>query len=181
MLRLNSQVVRAVLSFMFLHEDEAFYLNELVRRIAVDKRNLAKKLQELKRMGLIKSHSVGNQRHFSLNRHFPLYQEYRQIVLKTVGLEQQLRDILSNIEGIQSAVIFGSYAENKLDTASDIDILVVGSHDTIHLQEILTELQRAVDREINVISMGRSEYQERASSGEALLEEILAGPLVEII
>ena len=48
-----------------------------------------------------------------------------------------------------------------MDLSSDIDLLVIGVHDTLELQKKISQFQKSVDREINVISMGTTEYNKK--------------------
>ena len=61
-------------------------------------------------------------------------------------------------------MIFGSYANNKMDVLSDIDLLVIGNQDTIELQKVMGEIQKSFEREINVISMTPQEYTMKRKS-----------------
>jgi len=53
MISLKSKITQKVLSLFFINPHEGFYTNELSRRLAVDKRNLVKKLRELELAGLL--------------------------------------------------------------------------------------------------------------------------------
>ena len=170
-LGLRSKIAQEVLGYLFLHQGASLYVNEMCRRFGVDRGNLVKKLKELEKEGILTSEWKGNQRYYSLNDSFPLIKEYKQIILKTVGLEGSLRKAIVEVKGVKIAVLFGSYAEDKLDLSSDIDLLVVGDHDTLELQKKISQFQKSVDREINVVSMGTKEY-ERKQKADALLRSI---------
>lgn len=159
MISLRAKNTKAILGYMFLHEDAELYVNEMARKFSLDDGNLSRKLKELEREGILKCRERGHECYYSLNRNYPLLKEYKGIVLKTVGLEQKLRGALRRIFGIKEAFIFGSYAGGTMDASSDIDLLVVGEHDTLALQKEITALQKEVDREINVISMDADDYK----------------------
>lgn len=161
MISLKAKETKAVLGYLFLHENAELYVNEMARKFSLDDGNLSRKLKQLAREGILKCRDSANSCFYSLNREYPLLKEYKGIVLKTIGVEQKLRDVLSDVQGIEQAFIFGSYAKGSMDAASDIDLLVVGKHDTLVLQKAVVVIQKEMDREINVISMGSKEYQEK--------------------
>lgn len=161
MISLRSKNTKAILGHMFLHEEAELYVNEMARKFSLDDGNLSRKLKELESEGILKCRERGSACYYSLNRDYPLLKEYKGIVLKTIGFEQRLRDAFSGISGIEQAFIFGSYAGGTMDAASDIDVLVVGGHDTLALQRVVAVLQKETDREINVISMESKEYKEK--------------------
>lgn len=171
MLGLRSKIAQKLLEYLFLHQEANLYVNEMCRRFGVDRGNLVKKLKEFEKEGILTSEWRGNQRYYSLNHSFPLIREYQRIFSKTVGLEESLKKVIGEVTGIKRAVLFGSYAEDRMDLSSDIDLLVVGDHDTLELQKKISQFQKTIDREINVVSMGTKEY-ERKQKADALLRSI---------
>lgn len=161
MINLRSKITQKVLGYFYLHEDAEMYINEMARRLGLDSGNLTRKLEELEGQGIFKSQWKGTQRYYSLDKGFSLYQEYKTIIKKTVGFEETLRVSLKSIAGIQQAVVFGSYAADKMDQKSDIDLLVVGDHNTVEMQRLIARIQKTIDREINCISMTGTEYREK--------------------
>jgi len=161
MIILNSKIARVLLPYFFLHPDSKLYINEMVNKFNLDKRNLIKKLKEFEDEGLLVSEKIGAQKYYSLNKKFPLYNEYKKIILKTIGVENQLSEILRNIKGVKEAYIFGSYAADDMDSTSDIDLLIVGKVNTIELHKRLAALQKKIEREINLINMSEQEFAEK--------------------
>lgn len=144
-----------------LHEHAEMYVQEMARKLRLDDGNLARKLRELEREGILAGQDRGRERYYSINKDFPLLKEYKQIVLKTAGLEGILRNLLQSIPGVEEAFLFGSYAKNQMDPMSDIDLLVVGDFDTVELRKKLSRVQETLSREINLISLGKAEYKKR--------------------
>ena len=157
-MNLSSKITKKLLSYFFLHEDESLYFNEIVRRLGEDKRNLAKKIKEFESVGLLSVETKGPLKIYSVNKDFQFYKEFKKIVLKTVGIEGELKSALLKVRGVKEAFIFGSYAEKKMDSLSDIDVMVIGEQNTIDLHKALSQVQKAIDREINITSMGRKEF-----------------------
>lgn len=181
MISLRSEIAKKILNYFFINPRENLYVNEILRKLSLDKRNLVKKLRELEKEGILKSQTRGNLRLYSINKSYPLYKEYEKIVLKTVGLEDRLKKLIGEIPGINEAYIYGSYANNKMDTHSDIDLLVVGSHKIILLQSRLNKLQKEIEREINVVNMGQREFKKRIQKKDAFLLGALKGKNIKII
>ncbi|MFH1854150.1 MAG: nucleotidyltransferase domain-containing protein [Candidatus Omnitrophota bacterium] len=181
MFSVASKTAKTLLDFYFLHEDESFYVNEIVRRLGLDKRNLIRKLKELEKEGVFISELRGNQRYYSLNKKFPLYQEYKNIFMKTIGLEGKLRKLLSGIKGVNSAYLYGSYAQDKMDTFSDIDLIVVGSQDIVFLQGKINKLQKDIDREINMINISQREFDSKKKNRDPFVLDILKKKHIKIV
>ena len=70
MISLRSEITKKLLNYFFLNPQESLYVNELSRKLALDKRNLVKKLKELENETILKSEKRGNLRFYSINRDY---------------------------------------------------------------------------------------------------------------
>ncbi len=181
MISLRSQVTRKLLNYFFLNPQEMLYINEISKKLKLDKRNLVKKMKELEEEGILKSQRRGNLKLYSINQDYPLYEEYKGIVIKTLGFEENLKAVLKNSKGVKEAYIYGSYAEDKMDVYSDIDLLVVGNHNMALLQKGLSKLQNEINREINVINMDDHEFKNRIKNKDSFAIGILEQKKIKVI
>jgi len=168
MLSLRAKNTQKILNYFFFHERSELYINEMCRRFGLDRGNLVRKLKELEEEGILRSEWKGNQRYYSLNTSFPLFKEYKKIFVKTMGFEPAVKGLLKEVPGVKKALLFGSYAQDRMDVSSDIDLLVVGTHDTIELQKKIAGVQKTMDREINVVSMSPAEYERKRRTSPLL-------------
>lgn len=180
MISLRSKITKDVLGNFFLHEDNSLYINEIARLFGLDRGNLIRKLKDLECEGILKSEFKGNQKYYSLNKDYPLLAEYKKIILKTVGFENRIRNLLGGIKGIKEAYIFGSYVKGRLNASSDLDVLVVGRQDTIGLQKKIAQLQSYIGREINVVSIGEKEFLAKKNK-DPLIKGILRAEKIRLI
>jgi len=173
MISLKSEVTQSVLNYFFLNPHDSLYVNELARKLSLDKRNLVKKIRELENEGILSSQSRGNLKLYSINPRFPLYKEYKNIILKTIGFKKKLQDIINETPDIEKAYIYGSYAHDKMDTHSDIDLLVIGEHSVLFLQKKITSVQKELGREINIVNMSANEFKKRQKNRDPFIVDIL--------
>src|SRR5208283_3313541 len=96
MLDLHSKARQRLLAYYFTNPTARHHLRDLAERLSIDPSNLSKELRRLEREGLFRSEVSGRQKYFQLNREYPLFDEVRSIVAKTIGavalrkLERQL-------------------------------------------------------------------------------------------
>ena len=77
-----------------------------------------------------------------------------------------IREALESVPGrIDLAFIFGSYAEGKLDTGSDIDLMVIGDVDFREVVVFLQEFQRMIGSEINPMVYSPESLKEKKDTG----------------
>lgn len=181
MISLESNIARKLLNYLFMNPTCELFVNEIAKKLSLDKRNLVKKMKELEKEGIIKSQKKGNLKLYSINRDYPLYQEYKSILFKTSGFEASLRELISKIKGIKEAYIYGSYAKNSMDSHSDIDLMAIGTHSIALLQRSLNVLQKEIDREINVINMDVNEFAKRKKNKDPFINQVFSGKTVRII
>jgi DNA-binding transcriptional ArsR family regulator len=88
MLQLGSKARRqlpAKLAYSFTNPAARQHLRDLAERLSIDPSNLSRELGPLEREGLFRSEVSGRQKYFHLNREYPLFDEVRSIVAKTIG------------------------------------------------------------------------------------------------
>jgi len=172
MISLRSKVAIKLLDYYFLNPDSQHYINELARILELDPKNTETKLKEFEKEGLFKSEFRGKERYFFLAKDNPVLEHYRQIFLKTYGIEKRLKDMLPNIKGLKEAYIFGSYASNKMDSSSDIDILAIGSHSVLELQRLIVKLQKDIGREFNVTNLSLKEFKAKKKNKDPFINSV---------
>ena len=77
----KSSISQTLLRHFFTHPEAQLYINEISKTLNLDKRNLVKKLKEFETAGLLKKQTRGNLKLYSINAQYPLYNEYRRILL----------------------------------------------------------------------------------------------------
>lgn len=172
MLNLRSKARQRLLRYYFTNPTARHHVRDLAQRLDVDPSNLSKELRHLESDGLFTSETNGRQKYFRLNRKYPLFAEVRRIVEKTIGTAHLLTESLRRIEGIQEAYLYGSFARNQQDVASDIDVIVIGNPKGAILAEAIRALERQLGREINYTVLTREEFDSRRARKDAFLEDI---------
>jgi predicted nucleotidyltransferase len=181
MFSLRAKLQNRILSYFFLNEEKHTYINELARLIESDPKNVYRTLVRLEGEGILTSEFKGKQRYFFCQRSNPLYRSYREVFLKTAGLEASLKDRLRKIAGLKEAFLFGSYAKKKFGPKSDIDVLLVGEHDPLEAEKILFRIQKESGREINAVHMKTGEPEERKKNGDQLVKSIFSGKVIKLL
>ncbi len=181
MISLRSKAAVKLLDYYFLNPDSQHYINELARILELDPKNTETKLKELERKGIFKSEFRGKERYFYLAKNSPLLKHYRQIFLKTYGMEKRLKDTMQNIKGLRKAYIFGSYASNSMDSSSDIDILAVGTHSVLELQRVIAKLQKDTGREVNVTNLNPKEFAVKKKNKDPFIKRVFKTKTIRLV
>lgn len=133
--------------------------------------------------GLVKSWKIANQKHYQADENSILFDELRSIVLKTVGLRIPLTEALEKVKSqIQLAFVYGSVADNRDRSDSDIDLFLVT--DTLELEKIyriLLPVEAKLGRTINPTVFSQAEFDKKRHSNKGFLPKVLSRPKIEII
>jgi len=181
MLDLRSKARQRLLTYFFANPTARHHLRDLAKRLGIDPSNLSKELMRLEHEGLFRSEVSGRQKYFQLNREYSLFNEVRGIVAKTIGAVPLIAQSLKKIRGIDEAYLYGSFARNQQDAASDIDVLVIGAPRAETLAEAMRKLERQLGREINYTTLSRKEFESRRSRNDAFLENIWHNKRVALV
>ena len=153
---------------------------ELARELGRSPTIVARELDRLERAGILTSEHVGRARRYRVDDESPIAAEVRSLVQKTLGIEALLRDAVAGLKGVQQAFIYGSYARGDDRSASDLDVMVIGEVDVEELSERLTQVERALGRDVNLVSYSAGEL-DRVRSDDAFVRRVLAGPKVWLV
>ena len=129
MISLRSELRRKLLTFFYVNPSARVYVRELAAALGADSTNVSRELASLRREGFLRSEAEGRQLYSSVNPAYPYLKPVFALLRGTVGIVPALKHALASIPGIESAWLYGSFAKNEADAASDIDVLIVGQPD----------------------------------------------------
>ena len=172
-----------VLGRLFGYPERSFYASELIRDAGTGSGAAQRELAKLEASGLVVARRIGHQKHYQANEASPLFPDLRNIIIKTVGLVEPLRDALKPIASdIQLAFVYGSVAKATDRATSDIDLMVVS--DTVTYGDVfgaLDKVSRALGRTVNPTVYSSAEFSKRTKSDNAFITRVLDGPKVWVI
>jgi predicted nucleotidyltransferase len=173
---------RAELLRLFLTNPErSFYMQEIGRILGKKPGVFQRTLNNMHQEGILLSENKTHARYFRANKQYPLYSELKSIVLKTVGAAGSLRQLLANTGGIDYAFIYGSFAKNKENDLSDIDLAVVGTPDENILIKGLDRIENALKREVNYNLYAPADFRKALKKKNSFLMEILRDKKIMLI
>jgi predicted nucleotidyltransferase len=173
----SSRARVAILNLLLLNAGSSYYLREIASLTEQPVRAVQRELPRLERLGLVAQSVHGNRKYYQVNRECPIFPELKSIFLKTVGLGDALREYLGWAGGdIRVAFIYGSYARNEENVASDIDLFVVGNIGATELSAALAQAKSELGREMNPVLMTPEEFREKVASGNHFVVSLLEEP-----
>jgi predicted nucleotidyltransferase len=177
----SSRVRIQLLSHFLLHPEARDHIRALASEVDAHYNAVWKELNNLEEAGLLQSETVGGRKIFTLNSQFPIIPELRNILLKTVGAGDLVRESLKDLEGIEEAFIFGSFAEGEPDADSDLDIMLIGDLDVAQATPVIDEMEKILARDVNYVLFTQEEWKSRLENGDIFVTNVRNGPKVILI
>ncbi|MBS4015577.1 MAG: nucleotidyltransferase domain-containing protein [Candidatus Latescibacteria bacterium] len=171
-----------ILKLLLLNPKNSYYQREIEQLINLPVRAVQREMKNLHQIDLVVTKVRGNRRYYSVNQNFPIYEELKSILLKTVAFGDVLREVLNQQHNhIKLAFIYGSYAQQTENIQSDIDLLVVGSVNPKHLSDILKRPKSNLHREINSVIYSVKEFKNKIDDHNHFLLSVLKGKKIYLV
>ncbi len=173
---------RTILALLFTHDQESFYLRQIIRAVGQSPGAVQRELALLTSAGLLVRTANGHQVYYQANRDSPVFAEIKSLMVKTAGVADVLRSALSPLaERIRAAFLYGSLARGADRQASDVDVMVIGDISFAEVVEALRPAQETLRREVNATVWSPAEFRKRRKSGHLFLKAVLKAPRVLLI
>lgn len=157
-------------------------ISSLASTISADVGNTHREIERLERAGITISRRVGRTRLVKANVDAPFYRPLYDLVLVTIGPAHVLAEALADVDNIESAGIFGSWAARMAGEEGpaphDIDLLVVGSPDRDDLYDRTREASATLGRQVNAVVMSPRRWHE---SRDGFAQELASRPLISVV
>ncbi len=180
---LFSSTQQKVLGLFFCFPDRKYTSSELVNLARAGTGAVHRELERLVASGLVVATELGKRRIYQANRNAPIFGELHDLLVKTVGVVDPIREALLPLSArIARAFIYGSVAKGVEHAGSDVDLMIVA--DDLRLDEVLASLQgaeRRIGRQINPTIYTRAEFDHRIAEHHPFLTRIMSDNRIELL
>ena len=173
---------RGLLALLFGRPDESFYVNQIVQLLNSGSGAVQRELKMMAEAGVVVREKKGNLVYYRANSNSPIFSELKNIVRKTFGVADVIRESLDPLsKNISVAFIFGSVARSADDRASDIDIMVVGEVSFGEVTSSISKAEKIIQREINPVVYSVEEFRQKIQNNHHFLKTVLEGEKIFLI
>jgi len=180
---LRSQVQGSLLALTYLHPEREYSLTAAAGHVGSSVKAVQQEVSRLVDAGFLLDRRLGNVRLIRAARDTPVTRPLTDLLAVTYGPLPVLTDALSEVGGVESAFIYGSWAARYRGEPgplpNDIDVLVVGAIDRDDLDEVARAVEPRLGRPVNMRRVRPSVWHD-AALADAFLESVRSRPLVEL-
>lgn len=147
--------IKLLLKF-FLNASNKAYLRGLEEEFGESSNAIRLELNKMEGAGMISAQTEGNKKIFRANAKYPLFHELHSILMKYVGIDQIVDNVLSQLGDVEKVYLTGSFAKG-LDNQV-IDLEIIGKVKVAYLAELVEKAQGALTRKIRYVVFSQEEY-----------------------
>ncbi len=149
--------IKLLLKF-FLNPKTKGYLRQLSSEFNESTNGIRVELNKLEEAKILDSKFEGRNKIYKANSKHPLFNELRNIVLKSTGIDKVISDIINRVGEIKMAFIRGDYAVGN--DSGLIELLIVGDKlNAKEIERVRRKTEKLIDRKISILSLTFSEYK----------------------
>lgn len=146
--------VKLLLKF-FLNSSTTAYLRSLESEFGESSNAIRVELNKFEEAGMLESTTQGNKKVFKANTKHPLFSEIHSIILKYVGIDQIVEEVVERLGDVEKVYLAGKFAKG-LDSKI-IDLIFVGNVDKAYLIHLVDKVEGIIDRKIRYIVYDQDE------------------------
>ena len=140
--------IKLLLKF-FLNSSTTAYLRSLESQFGESTNAIRVELNRLEKAGMLKSQLQGNKKIFQANTEHPLYRDVHSIVMKYVGIDKVIENVIERLGDVQAVYLAGEFARG-LDS-DIIDLIIVGDLNQEYLLHLIGRAESMVHRRIRYL------------------------------
>jgi predicted nucleotidyltransferase len=172
---------RDALALLLLRPEASFHVREMARITGKAPGTMLRELNALADAGVLTRNPVGNQVRFQANPECPIYEDLRNILKRTAGVADVLREALEPLaDRMSAAFVYGSVARGDERPGSDLDLMIVGEVSFVDVVGALSQAHEVLRREINPTVYPVAEFRIKARE-EPFLARVLADRKIFVI
>jgi len=148
--------IKLLLKF-FLNSNATSYLRGLEGEFGESTNAIRVELNRFEKAGMLTSCMKGNKKIFQANTTHPLYKEVHNIVLKYVGLDKIIDNVVKRLGKVTRVYVVGDYSKG-IDSQI-IDLLFVGDIDKNYLIDLIEKVEKLIERKVRYVIYSDEEIE----------------------
>ncbi|MEN0051053.1 MAG: ArsR family transcriptional regulator [Bacteroidota bacterium] len=149
--------IKLLLKF-FLNSNMTAYLRSLEGEFGESSNAIRLELNRLEKSGMLSSFMNGNKKMFKANPTHPLFGEVHNIVMKHVGLDKIIQDVVERLGEVEKVYLSGKFAEGL--NSRVIDLIFVGDVDKFYLLKLIDKVEALISRKVRYVIYSTEEWSD---------------------
>ncbi len=146
--------IKLLLKF-FLNSKTTAYLRSLEGEFGESTNAIRVELNKLENAGMLSSSLKGNKKIFQANTKHPLFKEIHNILLKHIGLDQIIENVVKRLGDVERVYLIGDFAKGL--NSQIIDLIFIGDIEKTYLLNLIEKAEELIQRKVRYLIYKESE------------------------
>jgi hypothetical protein len=147
--------VKLLLKF-FLNSSTESYLRGLENEFGDSSNAIRVEINRLEQAGMLTTEILGNKKMYKANTKHPLFNEIHSIVMKYVGLDRVIENVIERLGDVHKVFLVGEFSKGL--NSDIIDLIFVGNIDKVYLLNLIEKTESLVSRKIRYINYNDEQF-----------------------
>ncbi|MBI2634613.1 hypothetical protein HYW82_03025 [Candidatus Peregrinibacteria bacterium] len=165
-----------LLTLFLMSSEKEFFIRELTRRLDEQINSVRRELDNLKRLGLLKSKTKNRKKYYCVNNDFVLLEELKGIIVKALSSNDSIARDIQQMGDIKVLALSGVFLDAPTET---VDMLIVGNIDKEQLANYISSDLRT-PRPIKFSIITEDDYKYRLNCKDKFIASIINNPQTQI-
>jgi DNA-binding transcriptional ArsR family regulator len=161
---ITSKTRMKLLLRFFLNSNNSSYLRNLANEFNESTNSIRVELNRFEDAGLLDTFQDGNKKMFRANTKHSLYPDIKNILMKHIGLDKIISNVIGNLGKVKKVFVSGDFALG-LDSKI-IDLIFVGNINQTYLVELISKVERLISRRVRYMVFNENELEEYQSDNK---------------
>jgi DNA-binding transcriptional ArsR family regulator len=154
---ISSKTRIKLLMKFFLNSDATAYLRSLESEFGESSNAIRVELNRFEEAGMLVSRLDGNKKIFQANTDHPLFREVHNILLKQIGLDQVIENVIERLGEVNKVFVIGEFSKG-LDSQV-IDLVFIGNIEINYLVHLIEKVEALIRRKIRYLIYSEQEFE----------------------
>ncbi len=159
---ISSKTRIKLLMKFFINSHTTAYLRGLENEFGESSNAIRVELNRLERAGMLVSNMNGNKKIFRANTEHPLFHEIHNILLKQIGLDRIIENVIERLGEVERVFLIGEFSRG-IDSQI-IDLILIGDIDRNYLIQLIEKAEGIVNRKIRYLVYQAEEFEKMGLS-----------------
>ncbi len=155
-----------------MNPQEEYFIRELTRKLDEQINSIRRELDNLKKVGFLKTKTKNRKKYYQINTDFILLDEFRSIFVKTMSNDQTMAKDIAKLGNVKLLALSGQFVNLETDS---VDMLIVGDIDKEKLSVYLNQQVRS-KRPVRFTTMSEEDYKYRIDCKDKFIQDLINNP-----
>ena len=165
-----------LLTIFLMNLDQEFFIRELTRKLDEQINSVRRELDNLKKMGFLRSKTKNRKKYYYVNKNFVILDELKSIIIKVLSSNDTVTKEIEQMGHVKMLALTGLFIEQATST---VDMLLVGDVDKDQFTNYINNELRT-PRPVKFTIMSEEDFRYRLNLNDQFITDIINSPQSQI-